>query len=248
MIAGRPGSGKTAFALSLADRLTENQKPWFYFSLEMTGKSLSKRMMLSKAKVSNSEFRRGKIEGDGLNRIGSAIGAIQDRSLHVDQTPALSLSQLRSRLKASAVKHGRIGGIMIDHIGLIKKDVRKADTEGMNMIADGLLELAKEFDCPLVELCQLNRGVEGRQDKRPMISDLKQSGKIEENADVVMLLYRDDYYDRDASPVTEVNVAKNRDGAVDTHYFKHDLSIGHYEDLSDYAPPKEEPKGRRGKL
>ena len=125
---------------------------------------------------------------------------------------------------------------MIDHIGLIKKDARKSDTEAMNVIADDLLRFAKEFDCPLIELCQLNRGVEGRQDKRPMISDLKQSGKIEENADVVMLLFREDYYDDNASPVTEVDVAKNRDGASKTHYLKHDLSIGRYEQLSNYVP------------
>lgn len=238
VIAGRPGSGKTAFGLAICDGLTETQKPWFYFSLEMTGKSLAKRMLVRQSGVSNNKFRGGMNETD-YQKVGAGMGAVQDRTLHVDQTPSLSIAQIRSRLKASQVRHGSIGGVVIDHIGLIKKDARKSDTEAMNIIADDLLRLAKEFDCPMVELCQLNRGVEGRAEKRPMISDLKQSGKIEENADVVMLLYRDDYYDKDAEPVTEVDVAKNRDGETKPHFFKHDMSIGKYEALSDFVRPEQ---------
>ena len=236
VLAGRPGSGKTALGLAICDGLTETQKPWFYFSLEMTGKSLAKRMLIKNSGVSNNQFRSGNVSETDFAAIGHAMGKVQDRTLHVDQTPSLSIAQIRSRLKAAQVRHGSIGGVVIDHIGLIKKDARKSDTEAMNIIADDLLRLAKEFDCPMVELCQLNRGVEGRQDKRPMMSDLKQSGKIEENADVVMLLFREDYYDKEASPVTEVDVAKNRDGATKTHYLKHDMSVGKYEQLDNYTP------------
>jgi len=236
VLAGRPGSGKTAFGLAMCDGLTETKKPWFYFSLEMTGKSLAKRMLINSSGVSNNAFRSGNVSDADFNSIGDAMGRVQESTLHVDQTPSLSIAQIRSRLKAAQVRYGVIGGVVIDHIGLIKKDARKSDTEAMNIIADDLLRFAKEFDCPLVELCQLNRGVEGRQDKRPMISDLKQSGKIEENADVVMLLYREDYYDKDVSPVTELDVAKNRDGESKKHYFKHDMSVGRYEPLSDYVP------------
>lgn len=238
VVAGRPGSGKTAFALAMADGLTETQKPWFFFSLEMTGKSLAKRMLVRSSGVSNGKFRSGNMTGDEYNKIGPALGNIQDRTLNVDQTPALSIAQIRSRLKAAQVRHGTIGGIIVDHIGLVKKDARKSDTEAMNMIADDLLGMAKEFDCPLVELCQLNRGVEGRSDKRPMMSDLKQSGKIEENADVVILLFREDYYDDQAAPVTEVDVAKNRDGPTKTHFLKHDMGVGSYEALTDYKRPE----------
>lgn len=244
VIAGRPGAGKSAFSLALADGLTQTQKPWFFFSLEMTGKSIAKRMLGRASKVPNWKFRQGLAESD-FAKIGQGMGIVQDRTLNIDQTPALSIAQIRSRLKAAQIKYGYVGGIVVDHIGLVKKDARKSDTEAMNIIADELLQLAKEFDCPMIELCQLNRGVEGRADKRPMLSDLKQSGKIEENADVVMLLYRDDYYDKEASPVTEVDVAKNRDGETKTHYFKHDLSIGHYEGLPDYEAPKAEKGGLR---
>ena len=243
VLAGRPGSGKTAFGLAMCDGLTETKKPWFYFSLEMTGKSLAKRMLINSSGVSNNNFRSGNVSDADFNQIGQAMGRVQESTLHVDQTPSLSIAQIRSRLKAAQVRYGTIGGVVIDHIGLIKKDARKSDTEAMNIIADDLLRFAKEFDCPLIELCQLNRGVEGRSDKRPMISDLKQSGKIEENADVVMLLFREDYYDDKASPVTEVAVAKNRDGESKTHYLKHDLSVGRYEPLSNYVPEeKEKPK------
>ena len=239
VIAGRPGSGKTAFALALADGLTLTAKPWFFFSLEMSGKSLTMRMLVRKSGVSNNNFRAGSVMENHGAAIGQAFGEIQDRTLNVDQSPGLAIAQIRSRLKAAQVRHGVIGGIMIDHIGLVKKDPRKSDTESMNIIADELLVISKEFECPMVELCQLNRGVEGRQDKRPMMSDLKQSGKIEENADVVILLYREDYYDKDATPVTEVNVAKNRDGESKVHYLKHDLSVGSYEQLTDYVQPEQ---------
>lgn len=236
VIAGRPGSGKTAFALALADGLTSTAKPWFFFSLEMSGKSLTMRMIVRKSGVSNNKFRSGKVMDEHSGEIGRAVGAIQDRTLNVDQSPGLSVAQIRSRLKAAQVRYGTIGGIMVDHIGLVKKDARKSDTEAMNIIADELLVISKEFDCPMIELCQLNRGVEGRSDKRPMMSDVKQSGKIEENADVVILLYRDDYYDIAAAPVTEVNIAKSRDGESKVVYLKHDLSIGSYEQLTDYKP------------
>lgn len=246
VVAGRPGSGKTAFGLAMCDGLTLNQRPWFYFSLEMTGKSLAKRMLVRNSGVQNYKFRSGKLEQAEIANIGKGMGAVQDRTLYVDQAPGLSIAQIRSRLKAAQVRHGRIGGVMIDHIGLIKKDGRKTDTEGMNIIADDLLRLAKEFDCPLIELCQLNRGVEGRADKRPMMSDVKQSGKIEENADVVILLYRDDYYDKDAAPVTEVDIAKNRDGQTKKIYLKHDMSLGKYDQMTDYVPESKATK--RGKF
>lgn len=242
VVAGRPGAGKTAFALALSDGLSRGDKHWFYFSLEMTGKSLAKRLLVRSSKVSNNKFRSGYFDEPDYAAIGAGIGKIQDIKLHVDETPSLSINQIRSRLKAAQIKHKVIGGIVVDHIGLVKKANGKTDTEAMNQIADDLLKLAKEFDCPMVELCQLNRGVEGRADKRPMMADLKQSGKIEENADVVMLLYRGDYYDKQESPVTEINVAKNRDGESNTVYLKHDMSLGNYEELTDYEPPKQEQK------
>ena len=243
VLAGRPGAGKTAFALSLADGLSQKDKHWFYFSLEMTGKSLAKRLLVTNSGVANHKFRSGRFDEPDFTAMGAGIGKIQGINLHVDETPSLSINQIRSRLKAAQIKHKVIGGIVIDHIGLIKKANGKTDTEAMNMIADDLLRLAKEFDCPMLELCQLNRGVETRTDKRPMMADLKQSGKIEENADVILLLYREDYYDKQAQPVTEVDIAKNRDGETKTIYMKHDMSVGKYEEMPNYEPEiQEKPK------
>ncbi len=240
-IAGRPGSGKSAFALKLIKGLAATQKPWFRFDLEMSGKSCARRALVESSGVSNAKFKSPTFDKDEYSRIATAVGVIQDLPVFIDASPSLSIQQIRSRLKAAQVKHGQIGGIMIDHIGLIKKDAKKGDTEAMNMIADALLEMSKEFDCPMVQVCQLNRGVEQRADKRPMMSDLKQSGKIEENADVIILLYREDYYDEEAAKVTEVNVAKNRDGETKVIYMKHDMSTGRYEELPGYEP---EPKHR----
>ena len=242
VLAGRPGAGKTAFALRLADQLSQNGKHWFYFSLEMTGKSLAKRLLVSNSGVHNYKFRSGQFDEPDYTALGAGIGKIQGINLHVDETPSLGLNQIRSRLKAAQIKHKDIGGIVVDHIGLIKKENGKTDTEATNLIADELLKLAKEFNCPMLELCQLNRGVETRTEKRPMMADLKQSGKIEENADVVMLLYRADYYDKQSSPVTEVDIAKNRDGETKTLYFKHDMALGAYSEMTDYQPPVEEKK------
>lgn len=241
VIAGRPGSGKTAFALALSEGLARNGKPWFYFSLEMTGKSLAKRMLVRASRVFNTKFRSGAFSDHDNQSLAAGIVKLKNIPVHVDETAGLSIAQIRSRLKAAQIKHKDIGGIIIDHIGLVKKDNNKTDTEAMNIIADELLRMAKDFECPMVELCQLNRGVEGRMDKRPLMSDLKQSGKIEENADVIMLLYRADYYDKQERPITEVDTAKNRDGETKTVYFKHEMALGDYEELAGYAP-EEKPK------
>jgi len=239
VIAGRPGSGKTAFAVNLSLRLSKEGSNWFYFSLEMSGKSLAKRALVHESRVYNSKLRSGKLADLDYSDIAAATARLDGRTLHIDESPSLSVVQMRARLKAMQIKFGKIDGVVVDHIGLIKK-TGNTDTESMNQIADDMLRLAKEFDCPLIQLCQLNRGVEGRPDKRPFLSDLKQSGKIEENADVAFMLYRADYYDKSADPYTEVNIAKNRDGETKELYYRHNLAIGEYIEVQE--PPKKEPE------
>ena len=237
VIAGRPGSGKTAFAVNLAARLAEKDAGC-YFSLEMTGKSLSKRLLTNKSRVHNSTLRSGQLESSDFAAIAAGVTLLHESKLHIDETPSLTTHQIRSRLKAFQIKHGGVSYVIIDHIGLIKKDPRKGDTEGMALIADELLGMAKEFNCPFILLAQINRGTEGRDNKRPMVSDLKQSGKIEENADVVMLLYREDYYNP-SSPdrgITELNVGKNRDGEAKMIPFRHQMAIGDYQEAIDWEP------------
>ena len=235
IIGGRPGSGKTAFALNIAERLAQENNGC-YFSLEMTGKSLSKRLLTNKSRVSNTSIRSGQLVNEDFAAIAAAVTLLHTSKLFIDETPGLSVNQLRSRLKTQQLKQGKIEFVVIDHIGLIAGDPRKNATEGLAEVSNQLLSMAKEFDCPFIILAQINRGTEGRQDKRPMVSDLKQSGRIEENADVIVLLYRDDYYDpssQDAG-ITEVNIGKNRDGEAKMVPFRHNMAIGHYDEALEW--------------
>tara|TARA_R110000782_G_scaffold137063_1_gene229555 strand:+ start:3966 stop:5288 length:1323 start_codon:yes stop_codon:yes gene_type:complete len=244
IIGGRPGSGKTAFALNIAERLAQENNGC-YFSLEMTGKSLSKRLLTNKSRVSNTSIRSGQLVNEDFAAIAAAVTMLHTSKLFIDETPGLSVNQLRSRLKTQQLKQGKIEFVVIDHIGLIAGDPRKNATESLAEVSNQLLSMAKEFDCPFIILAQINRGTEGRQDKRPMVSDLKQSGRIEENADVIVLLYRDDYYDptsQDAG-ITEVNIGKNRDGEAKMVPFRHNMAIGHYDEALNWEP-KTKPQGK----
>jgi replicative DNA helicase len=167
---------------------------------------------------------------------------------YIDETPNITTAQIRSRLKAQELKHGKLGAIFVDHVGLIRKDPRKDETQGLTQVSHDLAMMAKEFDCPMIVLSQLNRGVEGRNDKRPMLSDLKQSGALEEDARGVMLLYRDDYYNPESAEkgITEVIIAKNSDGETKTLHFRHNLALASYEPIDGYTAP--EPETKKGRL
>ena len=244
VIAGRPGMGKTQFALNLALRLSQH-KPVCVFSLEMTGKGLSMRAICNESRVYNSKIKSGNMNDTEMNSVAMAVTRLHTNAhLYIDEQAGLSTAQMRSRLKAFKIKHGAIGAIVVDHIGLIRKDPRKGDTESLAAIVHELAQFAKEFDCPMIELAQLNRGVEQRTNKRPLLSDLKQSGAIEEDARGVILLYRDEYYNDQTQDknITEVDIAKNSDGECKTLYFRHNMAIAHYEEISGYEPTIDESK------
>lgn len=246
LVAGRPGSGKTAFGLvNLGLRLARDL-PVVAFSLEMTGKGLASRALCNESKVYNNKIRGGDINTSEMNDIAMAVTRLHAQSkLYIDETPNLSTAQMRSRLKAQELKHGKLGAVIVDHVGLVRKDSRKDDTQGLAQVSHDLARMAKEFDCPVIVLSQLNRGVEGRNDKRPMMSDLKQSGALEEDARGIMLIYRDDYYNPDSQQkgITEINVAKNSDGETKTLYFSHNLAISDYQPIDGYTAPEKEAKG-----
>jgi len=249
VIAGRTGMGKSALALQLLYRLAhENSRPWFKFSLEMTSKSIGMRAISNASNIFGNKLKgRPKLEDSDNNQMGAAVSAWMSKPIYVDQSPSLSVAQMRARLKVQAVRHGSIGGIVVDHIGLVKapKDARGA-TEAMASISHALQSMAKEFNCPLIELVQINRSTEGTKDNRPALHQLKQSGAIEEDADVVMLLYRDEYYNKESNDIgmTEVNIAKNRDGECKTIAFSHVLATGRYEEIGERAPPDDNKIGR----
>lgn len=244
VIAGRTSMGKSAFALQLLWLLAKTD-PWLMFSLEMTNKSIGMRAISNMANLFGNKLRgRPKLEDHEMGAIGGGFATWKDKPILVDQTPGLSIAQIRARCKVQQVRHGRVGGIIVDHIGLVRASKNtRGPTEAMTETAHALQELAKEFDCPLIELVQINRGSEGQKDNRPSMHQLKQSGAIEEDADVVMLLYRDEYYNADTKHphITEVNIAKNRDGETKMIAFSHNLATGRYneigeQEVEDYKP------------
>lgn len=248
LVAGRPGSGKTAFGLvNLGLRLARDHTV-VAFSLEMTGRGLAARALCNESKVFNGKIRDGSMSDYDMNNLAMAVTRLHAQSkLYIDETPNLSTAQMRSRLKAQELKHGKLGAVIVDHVGLVRKDSRKDDTQGLAQISHDLARMAKEFDCPVIVLSQLNRGVESRNDKRPMMSDLKQSGALEEDARGIMLIYRDDYYNADSPQkgITEINIAKNSDGETKTLYFNHNLAISDYQPNDGYTAPEKEAKGSK---
>jgi replicative DNA helicase len=243
LIAGRPGMGKSMFGLvDLGMRLSrENQV--VAFSLEMTGKGLAQRAICGVAQINSNKINKAELSADEWDSFSAATQTIDDRNnLYIDETPGLSTAQIRARLKTQLLKHGKIGAIIIDHVGLIKKDPRKTLTEAMVQISHELAAMSKEFECPMIELSQLNRKVEDRPDKRPMMSDLKDTSALEEDARVIMMLYRDDYYNEnsDTPGITEVNIVKNSDGETKTLFFGHDLGKATYTPIDGFTPPEQQ--------
>ena len=244
-ICGRPAMGKTMVALNIANRLAK-KGPVCYFSLEMTGGMLSQRLISAEAKVSSHHFKRGDMNNDQNNDVAMAVTRLHElSSLYIDESAGLTVSAVRSRLKAFQVKHGNVGAVFIDHIGLLKKRQGSSPYEGLTEIVHELQVMAKEFNCPLIIVSQLNRNCETRSDPRPMMSDIRETGAIEEDCRGVLFVYRDEYYTKEQSQqknITELILAKNNLGETGTFYFHHDLSVGQYEEISDYQKPEPEPK------
>ena len=245
--AGRPGAGKSQFFLVNIGMRVSREKQTVAFSLEMTGKALAARAISSQSGIYGNKIKDVDLtEEEWTNFAQSAEVIHKQNKLYIDETPNLSTAQIRARLKALQLKNGEIGSVIIDHVGLVKKDPRKSETEALTQISHEFQQMAKEFDCVFIVLSQLNRGVESRPDKRPVMSDLKQSGALEEDARGIILLYRDDYYNTDTNipNVTEVDIAKNSDGATGKIYFNHDLGRAFYSPIDNFSQPEKPKKGK----
>lgn len=242
-ICARPAMGKTMFAVNLANAMAKNG-PVCYFSLEMTGDMLSQRLLAHEAKVSGKNFKSGTLGNDEFDRLGQAATRLDGLSnLHIDESAGLTVAQIRSRLKAFQIKHGKTGPVFIDHIGLIKNRQGVSAYEGLTETVHELQRMAKEFDAPVIMISQLNRNCETRPDKRPTLSDIRQTGAIEEDCRVVMFVYRDEYYYKTESKqqgITEIILAKNSMGETDTLYYEHDLAVGDYREIEGYIAPEPE--------
>jgi replicative DNA helicase len=248
VVGGRPGMGKTQFAVNLALRISKEDHT-MVFSLEMPGKGLAKRALSNISNLPGYKIDGSKLRDDEWTQIAQAAQVIKEQNkIYIDETPGLSTAQIRARLKAHEIKFGSVGCIVVDHIGLIKKNPKKSETEALAQISHELQAMSKEFNAPLIELVQLNRGVESREDKRPGLNDIKQTSAIEEDARVIMFPYRDEYYKKEQSQmpgITELIIAKNSDGETKSIYFKHDMARARYETLEGYCAP-EPPKQKKG--
>jgi replicative DNA helicase len=222
VLAARPSMGKTAFAINIAEHVALNEGlPVAVFSMEMGASQLAVRVVGSIGRIDQGHLRTGKLSDDEWPRLTEAIEKLRTVSLHIDETPGLTSSELRANARRLARQCGKLGLIVVDYLQLMNGsggaggDNRATE---LGEISRGLKMLAKELQCPVIALSQLNRSVEQRTDKRPMMSDLRESGAIEQDADIIMFIYRDDYYNKDSKDpgVAEIIIGKQRNGPTGT--------------------------------
>ena len=222
VLAARPSMDKTAFAINIAEHVALNEGlPVAVFSMEMGASQLAVRVVGSIGRIDQGHLRTGQLTDDEWPRLTEAIEKLRTVSLHIDETPGLTPSELRANARRLARQCGKLGLIVVDYLQLMSGsggsggDNRATE---LGEISRGLKMLAKELQCPVIALSQLNRSVEQRTDKRPMMSDLRESGAIEQDADIIMFIYRDDYYNKDSKDpgVAEIIIGKQRNGPTGT--------------------------------
>jgi replicative DNA helicase len=222
VLAARPSMGKTALAINIAENVALNEGlPVAVFSMEMGASQLAIRIVGSIGRIDQTRLRTGKLLDEEWPRLTEAVERLRNVSLSIDETPGLTPSELRASARRLARNCGKLGLVVVDYLQLMSgssgSDGDNRATE-LGEISRGLKMLAKELQCPVIALSQLNRGVEQRTDKRPMMSDLRESGAIEQDADVIMFIYRDDYYNKDSKEpgVAEIIIGKQRNGPTGT--------------------------------
>jgi replicative DNA helicase len=221
VIAGRPSMGKTAFALNIAEYVgVEMRLPVAIFSLEMSGPQIAMRMLSSIGRIDQQRIRNGKLTDDEWDKMTGALGKLHDAPIEIDETGAINATDLRARARRLARKYGgKLGLIVIDYLQLMTstKDNENRATE-ISEISRSIKALAKELNVPILALSQLSRKVEERNDKRPLMSDLRESGAIEQDADIIMMMYREEYYKPDTQDkgIAEVGIGKHRNGPTGT--------------------------------
>ena len=221
VLAARPSMGKTALAVNIAEHVALNEGlPVAVFSMEMGAAQLAVRIVGSIGRIDQTHLRTGKLSDEEWPRLTEAIEKLRHVSLHIDETPGLTTSELRANARRLARQCGKLGLIVVDYLQLMSGSSSDGENRATELgeISRGLKMLAKELQCPVIALSQLNRSVETRTDKRPMMSDLRESGAIEQDADVIMFIYRDDYYNKDSKEpgVSEVIIGKQRNGPTGT--------------------------------
>ncbi|MEP0203724.1 MAG: replicative DNA helicase [Halioglobus sp.] len=242
IVAGRPSMGKTSFAMNLVENAVLAQdKPILVFSMEMPAEQLVIRILSSVGKIDQTRIRNGKLEQEDWPKLSAAVSKLKDVPLFIDDTAALTPTELRSRARRIHREHGQLGMIMVDYMQLMQiAGSSEGRTAEISEISRNLKAIAKEFKCPMVALSQLNRSLEQRPNKRPVNSDLRESGAIEQDADVIMFIYRDEVYNEDSPDkgTAEIIIGKQRNGPIGTarlafvgQYTRFDnLARGSYDD------------------
>ncbi len=236
VVAGRPSMGKTALALNMGEHVAvENRLPVAVFSMEMVGTQLATRMLGSIGRLDQHKLRTGRLSDEDWNKLTNAVGKLHDAPIHIDETAALNALELRARARRLHRQYGKLGLIIVDYLQLMS-----ATSQGENRateiseISRSLKALAKELRVPVVALSQLNRSLEQRPNKRPVMSDLRESGAIEQDADLILFIYRDEVYNPDSPDKgrAEIIIGKQRNGPIGTVNL---TFLGQYTRFENYA-------------
>jgi len=244
IVAARPSMGKTTFAMNLVENaLMSSNKPILVFSLEMPSASLVTRMLSSLGRINQTKVRNGQLEDDDWPKLTAAVNMLKNKPLFIDDQAGISPNEMRTRARRIVREHGPLGMIMVDYLQLmqIKTGKTESRTNEISEISRSLKAIAKEMECPVVALSQLNRSLEQRPNKRPVNSDLRESGAIEQDADVIMFIYRDEVYNEDSPEkgVAEIIIGKQRNGPIGTTRLAFIGKYTRFENLAhsyDYPP------------
>jgi len=239
IVAGRPSHGKTSISMNIAEYVAINcNQPVAVFSMEMPAEQLGMRLIASIGRVNQQRVRTGKLEDDDWSKVTTAISQFSEAPLFIDDTPALTPLTLRARARRLTREQGRLGLIVVDYLQLMQSNrVTDNETQAITEISRSLKALAKELHVPVIALSQLNRSVEQRADKRPIMSDLRQSGAIEQDADVIIFIYRDEVYNEDseAKGSAEIIVGKQRNGPIGTVRLAFQGQFTKFENYSEHV-------------
>ncbi len=217
IMAGRPSMGKSSLAMRVIETVgVEQQKPVLFFSLEMSAAQIAQQMLCSHCRVSSHKLRTGMLGEEEYHKLLLGAGALNEAKIFIDDSADLTDMEMRARARRYKAQHN-IELVVVDYLQKMHSKNAESRQQEISRISSSLKSLSKELNIPVIAAAQLNRGTEGREDKKPMLSDLRESGAIEQDADVVMLLYREEYYNHDTEKknIAEINIAKNRTGPTD---------------------------------
>ncbi len=248
IIAARPSMGKSGLALGIARYVAADlRRPVLFFSLEMSKVEIANRLLSSEAKVDSGKLRTGRLEDRDWRAVGDALGHLNEAPLFIDDTPSISLMEIRAKARRLKQREKDLAMIVVDYLQLMQSDGRRPESRVQEVaeMSRGLKMLAKEMDIPVVALSQLSRQPEARTDKRPMLADLRESGAIEQDADIVGFIYRDEVYDQESADkgIAELIIAKHRNGAIGTVKL---AFLSHYATFANLAKGTRPPGGNGG--